>query len=112
MRIPSAPASAHSHNCNPLRAQHVPVTLALRAVQDLARRTDDALTELSTLDKDVKLARQLIADITKAGMEIYEGLAKEGSLKEARQRAIAKQTDKSDVRQAIQVGYFKQCVAT
>jgi Clusterin-associated protein-1 len=79
-------------------------TVTLLAVQDLARRTDNALTELSTLDKDVKLARQLIADITKAGMEIYEGLAKEGSLKEARQRAIATQADKSDVQQAIQVG--------
>lgn len=74
-----------------------------RLLQDLSRQTDAALMELSTLDKDVKNARQTIADITKAGTQIYEGLAKEKQLKEARQRAIAKHTDKADVERAIQV---------
>lgn len=71
--------------------------------QDLAQKTDAALMELSTLDQEVKSARQMIADATKAGTEIYEGLGKEKHLKEARQRAIAKQTDKADVERAIQV---------
>lgn len=59
--------------------------------------------ELTSLENDVKVARQVITDITKVGTEIYDGLAKENGLKEARQRAIAKQTDKGDVERAIEV---------
>ena len=59
--------------------------------------------DLVNLDNDVKSARQHIADIAKAGSEIYDGLAKEAALKEARQRAIAKHTDRVDVERAIEV---------
>ena len=72
-------------------------------VQELAQRTDNALMEMASLDNDVKIARQIIIDITETGTEIYDGLAKEAALKEARQRAIAKQTDKADVERAIEV---------
>lgn len=74
-------------------------------LQDLARSSDNALMELSSLDQDVKLARQLIVDITKAGAEIYEGLGHEAELKEARQHAVAKQADKLDVERAVQARF-------
>ena len=73
-------------------------------LQDLAQKTDAALMELTTLDKEVKSARDMIADATKAGTDIYQGLGQEKQLKEARQRAIAKNTDRADVDRAIQVG--------
>ena len=72
-------------------------------LQELARQTDNAITELTSLDRDVKMARQLIDDITRSGMQIYEGLGEEANLRDARQRAIAKQTDKHDVERAMQV---------
>jgi Clusterin-associated protein-1 len=72
-------------------------------VQELARATDTALAELSSLDRDAKSAQGLLADITNTGAEIYEGLSKEGQLKAARNAAVAKQTDRSDVDRAIQV---------
>jgi hypothetical protein len=72
-------------------------------LQELVRQTDAAMMDLGTLDMDVKHARQLIADIKRSGTNIYDGLAKEQTLKEARQLAVAKQTDKADVGHAIQV---------
>lgn len=61
------------------------------------------MMELGALEQEVTSARQLVADITRAGNDIYDCLAQEGALKEARQAAIAKQTDRADVEQAIQV---------
>jgi phage terminase large subunit-like protein len=72
-------------------------------MQELVRQTDAAMMDLGSLDKDVKNARQLIADITRSGTKIYDGLSKEQGFKEARQMAITKQTDKADVGHAIQV---------
>lgn len=66
--------------------------------------------ELGTLEKEVASARQLITDITRAGNDIYDCLAHESALKEARQAAIAKQTDRADVEQAIQVPIARPAV--
>jgi len=72
-----------------------PSPLHLVAPQEMATETAEAMVALSTLD--VHVTRATVGDITKAGSAIYEGLALEGGLKEARRAAIAAAADRADV---------------
>jgi hypothetical protein len=75
-------------------------------MQELARATDAALSELSSLDRDAKSAQGLLVDITNTGAEIHEGLSMEAQLKASRHAALAKQTDRGDVDRAVRVRFF------
>jgi hypothetical protein len=55
------------------------------------------------MDKTIKYAREVVADINHAGEQIYSHLADEPELNSARQQILLQNAGKADIECAIQV---------